>query len=151
MPTLDVDWFDLELAFRDTTGTDNYLDTQTGDIVSVVAGFADEKELRGVLLKDPQRFVHLPPLTAVDARRFMGQFIDSIEAGYMKRRLQSQRHGAGSLTRCVAILRTEPAMLSRYHRFEQSAFWEFVEGFLRDHGVVPADRAPTVDLFEGLG
>lgn len=150
MRLLDVDWFDLELAFRDTTGTENHLDLETGEVVSVVAGFVDEQELRAILKRDATRFVSLPPVTATDARVFMADFVDSLEPSEARKSLKVTSVGAGSLTRCVTLLREDDAMLGRYYRFEQLRFWEHVERFLKENGVQASSRTPSVDLFEGI-
>ena len=57
MAKLDVDWADLELAFRDATGTENYLDLLSGEVLSVVPGFSDEEESRDQIRKEPRRFL----------------------------------------------------------------------------------------------
>ncbi|MCP4503724.1 MAG: hypothetical protein GY822_27675 [Deltaproteobacteria bacterium] len=150
MRLLDVDWFDLELAFRDTTGTENHLDLETGEVVSVVPGFVDEDELRSLVNREKERLVSLPPLTATDARAFMADFVESLEVGEMRKSLKATSTGAGSLTRCVTLLRGDDAMLGRYYRFEQMRFWEHVEVFLTNLGVQATSRTPSVDLFEGI-
>ena len=45
MRTLDIDWADLEIAFRDA-GSESHLDTESGDVLSIVDGFDDERDLR---------------------------------------------------------------------------------------------------------
>ncbi len=151
MPILDVDWNDLELAFRDATGTESYLDSKTGDVMAIVEGFEDERDLRLYLEKEPTRFVRVPPINAEYARAVMRAFISTLPASSTRDRLKSASHGAGALTRCVALLRDDEALLMRYYRFEQSAFWQHLEAFLEDAGVTAADEAPEVDLFEGIG
>ncbi len=151
MRTLDVDWNDLELAFRDATGTESYVDTQTGDVVTVVPGFDDEADLRRHLENEPARFLRVPPIDAGHARAVMRAFISTLPASKAKTRLTAASHGAGALTRCVALLRAEEELLIHYYRYEQSAFWQHIEAFLEDAGIKPLNEAPDVDLFEGVG
>ena len=151
MRTLDVDWNDLELAFRDATGTESYLDTKTGEVVAIVSGFEDEDDLRKLLDNEPTRFVRVPPIDANYARAVMRAFISTLGPSPAKDRLAASSHGAGSLTRCVALLRDNETLLLAYYRFEQSAFWRHLEAFLDDAAVKPLEDAPEVDLFEGVG
>ncbi len=151
MRTLDVDWNDLELAFRDATGTESYVDTQSGEVITVVPGFEDEADLRRHLENEPARFLHIPPIDAGYARAVMRAFISTLPASSAKEKLRAASHGAGALTRCVALLRSEEALLMGYYRFEQSAFWQHVEAFLDDAKIQPMQEAPDVDLFEGVG
>ena len=151
--TLDVDWGDLELAFRDATGTRNFLDKGTGDVVSIVPGFMDTEDLETAIAREPQRFLAISPLDASHARGVMGEFLGTLEPPVASRfaaaGLKVGGLGPGGLTKCLALLREDEALLTRYYRFEQNSFWNTVEGFLCSAGVKPSTRTPGVELFEG--
>jgi hypothetical protein len=151
--TLDVDWGDLELAFRDATGTRNFLDKGTGDVISIVPGFSDVEELETAIAREPHRFLAIPPLDASHARSVMGDFLSTLEPPLLERfaaaGLKEGRLGPGGLTKCLALLREDEPLLSRYYRFEQTSFWATVESFLSSAGVTPSTRTPGVELFEG--
>ena len=151
MGTLDVDWSDLELGFRDATGTENWLDLETGEVVSVLEGFEDTDDLRRIIAREPSRFARIQPIDAAHARRVMASFIKTLPPKPRRRLEAAARGGAGSLTRCVALLRQEPALLGKYYRFEQSEFWRHLEAFLALHDVEPTTAPPGVELFEGFG
>lgn len=152
---LDVDWGDLELAFRDATGTPNYLDVQSGEVVSVVPGFGDAGELRELIQRQPERFAAIAPIDAGHARHVMGEFLGRLPADQRRRFAAAGLRGSplppGGLTKCLALLREDEALLQSYYRFEQASFWRHVEAFLASAGVTPASRAPGVELFEDAG
>jgi hypothetical protein len=149
VPILDVDWADLELAFRDATGTENYLDLDTGEVVSIVPGFSDEAELREQLGRDPSRYLDLPPIDTTFARRVMKEFIETLPKEDLRRKLEVAFRKTGALTRCMEHLRGDERSLGSYHRFEQLRFWTHVEAMLRLAGIRPQTSPPSVELFEG--
>ena len=146
--TLDVDWADLELAFRDTTGTENYLDLRTGDVLSIVPGFSDEAELRRDIAREAERFLDLHPVEVDFTRRAMSSFVDSLPESIERRKLANAFSRAGGLTRCMELLRDDGPRLARWHRFEQAHFWRHVHEVLRLAGIEPYSPPPAVELFE---
>jgi len=145
---LDVDWADLELAFRDATGAENYLDRDSGEIMTVIAGFSDEEELKESLSKHPERFLRIPSIDAAHGRAVMANFIGTLPPSSMKVKLTKTSTGAGALTRALTLLREDDALLQRYYRFEQASFWRHVESFLAASSISPASPAPAPELFE---
>lgn len=150
MTKVDVDWADVELAFRDATGTESFLDRQTGEVLSVVPGFSDEEEVRDLLRKEPRRYVRLEPVDTAFAREVMRAFIAQLPGGERKRALETSFKKVGGLTRCMELLDEDKATLSSFHRYEQIRFWDHVESSLREAGVEPQSAPPSVELFEGF-
>jgi hypothetical protein len=146
---LDVDWADLELAFRDATGTENYLDLKTGEVVSVVPGFSDEAELREEIAREAHRFWLLTPVDVSFTRAVMEAFVSSLSSGLFQRKLKNAFSRSGGLTRCMELLKDDGPMLAQWHRFEQSRFWRHVMDALREAKVEPYSPPPAVELFEG--
>lgn len=149
LPVLDVDWADLELAFRDATGTENYLDLKTGEVVSVVPGFSDERELREEIGREAFRYHLLLPVELAFTREVMEAFIGSLSSSLIQRKLKNAFSRSGGLTRCMELLRDDKPMLAQWHRFEQSRFWRHVLAELRAAKVEPYSPPPAVELFEG--
>lgn len=149
MRQLEVDWADLELAFRDATGTENYLDTRSGEVVSILSGFDDEDDLREQLARFPGRFLRIAPLDATFTKRVLDAFTQSLPRGALRAKLDEVRHGAGGVARSLQMLHEDRGTWSQWSRFEQGELWLEVGRFLVANGIA-APRAPTVDLFEGL-
>jgi hypothetical protein len=147
---LDVDWADLELAFRDATGTENYLDLNTGEVVSVVPGFSDEAELREEIGREPARYLDLHPVDTAFAREAMTAFVKQLPRAELRTKLEvALHHKTGGLTRAMEHLRADAAQLAAWHRWEQARFWRHVDEVLRGAGVKPQSPPPAVELFEG--
>lgn len=149
MTATDIDWLDIELAFRDTTRTESYLDRETGEVLSVVPGFSDEAQLRAAIRRSPARYFRLVPVTTEYARDVMHRFVGRLPASATQRRLLALQRKTGAYTRCLALLQQHPALLEDFHRFEQSAFWDHVERDLTNAGIVAGSRPPGIELFEG--
>jgi hypothetical protein len=147
-----VDWLELELAFRDSTGTESYLDTRSGEVVAVVPGFSDEADLRQRIAEDPDRFAQIEPVDTSYSRAVMRSFIHDVATGELKARLEEAESAQfGGLKRCLDVLGEESGALNKYHRFEQSRLWSHIEAFLDAQGVTADSRPPSVELFEGAG
>lgn len=151
MRKLDVDWADLELAFRDATGAESYLDLESGEVETIVPGFLDEQELRDRVRQEPQRFVHLEPLDTGFTRSALEAFVATLPSGSERRALEAAQRKVGGLTRAMELLEHSTSTLEAFHRFEQGCLWAHIEGVLRSAGVVPCSVAPSVELFEGPG
>jgi hypothetical protein len=151
LPKLDVDWVDLELAFRDATGTENLLDLESGEVLCIVPGFEDEGELREQVGKDPGRYLELSPVDVGFARSIMGDFLATLPNGPLREELTAGFKKIGGLTRCMELLDENAATRGAFDRYEQARFWAHVDEVLRYAGVQPQSPPPTVDLFEGEG
>jgi hypothetical protein len=150
MRQLDVDWADLELAFRDATGTENYLDTESGAVMSILSGFEDERDLRDQLKRFPQRFLRLLPLDAGFTKKVLAAFTAHLQHGDLRARLADVGQGAGGLSSSIRILHEDTRTWAQWARFEQGELWQEVQAFLVAHDIRAASLPPTVDLFEGI-
>ncbi len=150
MRQLDVDWADLELAFRDATGTENYLDTESGAVMSILSGFDDERDLRDQLKRFPTRFIRLHPLDAGFTKKVLAAFAAHLPNGELRARLTEVGHGAGGLSSSIRILHEESRTWAQWARFEQGELWQEVQAFLQAHDLKAATMPPIVDLFEGI-
>jgi hypothetical protein len=150
MRTLDIDWADLELAFRDATGAESFIDRESGEVLTVVVGFDDERDIREKLKRFPGRFVRVEPVDASFTRDCLRQFIERMKAGKLKRELEEAAQGAGGIARTMALLKDDKPTLAAFARFEQSELVRRVEKFLEGHGLKSGTEPPEPDLFEGL-
>ena len=89
MRTLDIDWADLELAFRDATGAESWLDQESGEILTLVRGFDDERDIKDKLKRFPTRFLKLAPVDKSFTRETLASFIERVKGP-----LQKQLHEA---------------------------------------------------------
>lgn len=148
MRTLDIDWADLEIAFRDA-GSESHLDQDSGEVVSIVDGFDDEREVRERLARYPGRFVRITPVDTAWSTEVLHKFI-ARQRGALKEHLVDAVTGAGALSRATAVLRDDKAAWASFSRFEQAELLKRMEQFLADHQLSTQAAAPSLELFEGL-
>jgi hypothetical protein len=148
MRTLDIDWADLEIAFRDA-GSESHLDTESGDVLSIVDGFEDERDLRERLARFPGRFVRLVPVDKAWSCEVLNRFA-ARQRGKLKLTLVEAMAGPGALSRATALLREDKAVWASFSRFEQSELLRHIEQFLAAHQLRSEAQAPGLELFEGL-
>lgn len=149
MRTLDIDWADLEIAFRDGSGAKSWLDKETGAVLTLVPGFDDEADLRGKLRAFPDRFATLAPVDKRFTQGVLRAFIEA-SAGALKGQLDQAAAGPGGLRRALALLKDDRTAWARFARLEQQALMGHIERFLEEQGIKAGSRAPAPDLFEGL-
>ncbi|MBI1949332.1 MAG: hypothetical protein HYS27_26830 [Deltaproteobacteria bacterium] len=149
MRTLDIDWADLEIAFRDASGAKSWLDMETGEVVTLVPGFDDEADLQGKLRTFPARFAALRPVDKQFTQRVLQSFI-AASGGALKGKLGDAAAGPGGLARAIALLKDDRTAWARFARLEQQALMAHIERFLEEQGIKAGSRAPAPDLFEGL-
>jgi hypothetical protein len=149
MRTLDIDWADLELAFRDATGAESWLDQDTGEVLTLVRGFDDERDVKDKLKKFPGRFLKLVPFDKTFTKDALAAFVDHA-TGSLKRELAQALAGPGGIARAMALLKDDKPAFASFARFEQSELVKKVEQFLAGHGIRAGTEPPPPDLFEGL-
>ena len=149
MRTLDIDWADLEIAFRDATGARSWLDRETGEVVTLLPGFDDEADLQGKLRTFPDRFAALDPVDKQFTQAVLRNFIERT-SGAFKGKLADAAFGPGGLARAMALLKEDRATWARFARCEQEALVAHIERFLEGQGIRAGNRAPAPDLFEGM-
>jgi hypothetical protein len=147
MRTVEIDWADVEIAFRDA-GTESYLDQESGDVLSIVDGFDDERDLRERLARFPGRFVRIIPVDKAFSSAVVERFIARQKPAAAKK-LREAFSGAGGLSRVMTQLREDKALLQAFSRYEQAELLRHIEVFLASHGLASADDAPGLELFEG--
>jgi hypothetical protein len=147
MKTLDVDWADLEIAFRDA-GTESHLDRDSGAVLSIVDGFDDERDLRERLARFPGRFVRIVPVDRAFSLSVLERFVAKQRAATRTR--FGDVAEPGGFSRAMALLRDDKALLSAWSRFEQNELLRVIERFLAEQQLQPAAIAPSLELFEGL-
>lgn len=148
MRTLNIDWADLEIAFRDA-GTESYLDLESGEVVSIVEGFDDERDLRERLARFPGRFSRIVPVDRAFAHGVIDRFVHS-QRGATKKKLAEAAAGPGGLSRVMSVLREDKAALTSFSRIEQAELLKTIETWLKAQNVSSRETAPPLELFQDL-
>jgi hypothetical protein len=149
MRTIDLDWADLEIAFRDAS-VESYFDTEGGEVLSIVEGFDDEEDLRLRVRKWPTRFVRIEAVRKEFSTEVVKRFAAREKRASLRAALDDALAAAGGLSRAMAVLRGDKSAYAAFSRFEQGELLRVIETFLAIHNVAAATVAPSPELFEGL-
>jgi hypothetical protein len=150
MRTLPIDWADLEIALRDATGAECWLDRETGEVLTVMAGFPDEADLRDRLRRTPARFLKVVPVDKAFTRRVLEGFVATLRKGETRDALSSALTGSGGIARAMALINDDKGTKLQFARFEQMELMRAAEEFLGGHGIRAGTPPPSPELFEGV-
>jgi hypothetical protein len=147
MKRMKVDWEELELAFREASATENYLDLDTGEILSIVPGLEDEADLRNHVNLHPDKHARILPLTVGQATSILADFALGLSSASLRGRIEEALANVGAYATALAIVREDSRVWNSYARFEQEAFWRHVSLFLHEHGIAAKNPPPEMELF----
>lgn len=102
---------------------ENYLDLETGEIVST--------ELHDEQYED-KRYVYIDPIYPFEAYTFMEEFIETVEDTNLKNRLQREVKGRGAFRRFNHILYEHPQENERWSQFREKKLEEYADKWLED-------------------
>lgn len=161
-----VSYTDLELAFTASTADyENWLDKQTGEVLSFERSIADalaegrdlahtpqwqQHELesaRRVLrafgelpgdAEDPlemKRYARIPVIESGEAYEIMVDFVETVRDGHMRELLEVVLRGQGAFRRFKDVLLNYPIDRERWFEFERQRQREIITAWARAEGV----------------
>lgn len=147
---IDIDWIDLEIAFRDSaTGISSYLDLESGEVVDYV----DTSDITYRLIKKyPDRFAKIPVFSTREGIEVLCSFIDQLPPSNLRAKLRRAAKGPGVLTRCLNVLAQSAHLFDRFTRFEEQAIGERLTLWLASMGLQSSQLppfTPTLHLISG--
>ncbi len=148
MRTLQVDWDDLELAFRDHTGARNFLDLSTGEVVTWLDELDERAQLDEYLTYN-QRYCPIEPLTAEFSSNVVVEFLNRFTEPTHRTSLLDELSTTGLQT-VLNTINAETDLHHSFHRFEQAMIWKRVRRFLARQGIDADGEPPHLDLFPSL-
>ena len=79
MRVIPINWTDLETAFeRNSPDTESFLDTRTGEVVTVTEGAIDYAEQRGKVQAGGEAFVRIEPAASREQYKWMERFVAGV-------------------------------------------------------------------------
>jgi len=137
---LDVDWADLEIAFRDAiSGVQSYLDLGSGEVVVII----DEHDLDAEhVARCPDRFLPIPAFSTSEGIEVLREFVAQLPSSELRRRLEFHCQAPGGLKRCLEILAESARLFDRFTRFEEQAIFERLHWWLAAHGIQAQQLPP---------
>lgn len=146
MNAVDVDWDELELAFRDASVTECHLDVHTAEVIVLIE---PDDPWHARIAERPERFVRIPGQTAQDARHTLTAYAAQARPRALGAALRAHLAAPGGYAAALALLRETRGAQAAYQRFEQEALWATIRAFLTAHGLRPRQGPPEPDLFGG--
>jgi hypothetical protein len=144
LKTLDIDWADLEIAYRDSsTGIESYLDRETGEVLNV---FDREQPEWGLVRRQPERFLRVPGYRSDEARAVLRGFVQQLHASATRATLERALQEPAALSRCSEILSQSAQLLDDFAHFEERAIYERLLLWLGALGIC-AEQPPPFAIF----
>jgi hypothetical protein len=139
-----VDWEELTIAFEGS-GFDqsNYLDLETGEVVSVMREIMDSDEIDEVEQKvnsEPERYKFTPSIDSSEVYDDMVKFIDTVEDTHLAELLRVAITGKGAFRRFKDVLLSYPVERERWFEFQSDLMVRRVEEWLQEIGIEPASQ-----------
>ncbi len=142
---IDIDWDDLELAFRDHSDARNYFDLNDGSILTIVPGVKDGAA-EELLKAEPARFVPLRPIGTKFTKTVLAEFAERYCDPSLSEQLITALNGHG-LKATLDIVGDDRVGSLQFERYEQTMVWKKIRRFLNAWGITAASEPPHLDLF----
>ncbi len=141
--------FDREelIAVFEDSGFDqsNYLDLETGEVVSVMREIMDRDEIDEIeqrVNSEPERYRIIPSIDSGEAYGDMVRFIDTIEDKHLVELLSLAISGKGAFRRLKDVLLSYPNERERWFEFQSDLMARRVEEWLQEIGIEPSSKRP---------
>jgi hypothetical protein len=102
---------------------ENYLDLETGEIVST--------ELHDEQYED-SRYVQIEPIYPFESYTFMEEFTKTVKDTILRKNLQMAIKGKGAFGRFKGVLRQYPGENERWSTFRENKLEEYADMWLKD-------------------
>ncbi|MFH1808031.1 MAG: UPF0158 family protein [Pseudomonadota bacterium] len=140
LKTLEIDWADLEIAYRDsTTGIESFLDRETGEVVTV---FDRDQPEWGLVRRQPERYLRVPGYRCEEARAVLRGFVQQLHEGETRSALEGALQSPAALSRCSEILAENALLLDDFAHFEERAIYERLMLWLGALGICAEQPPP---------
>jgi len=118
MPSITVNWSDLEIAFeRNSPEQESFLDLTTGDLLSITEGEPDAASRKAKVSAEPDRFLRVDPASSREQYRWMERFVALVADDALRDRLLIAIDGKGAFRRFKDVLLAFPAERERWFSY----------------------------------
>ncbi len=147
MKPVDVNWTDLETAFeRNSPEMSSFLNLETGEVLMLVEGNADDDSRRNSALMEPDVFVAIDPASSREQYRWMERFVASVEDETLRERLIIAIDGKGAFRRFKDVLLHYPGERERWFSYRADLLHAFINEWLERKGIETDSNAPWGDV-----
>ncbi len=143
MRVVPINWTDLETAFeRNSPDTESFLDTRTGEVVTVTEGAIDYVEQRGKVQAGADAFVRIEPAASREQYKWMERFVVGVTDEPLRERLVIAIDGKGAFRRFKDVLLNYPAERERWFTYRGELLHWAIHKWLEKEKLEPRDAPP---------
>jgi hypothetical protein len=143
MRVIPINWTDLETAFeRNSPDTESFLDTRTGEVVTVTEGAIDYAEQRGKVQAGGEAFVRIEPAASREQYKWMERFVAGVTDEPLRERLVIAIDGKGAFRRFKDVLLNYPTERERWFSYRAELLHWAMHKWLEKEQLAPKEAAP---------
>jgi hypothetical protein len=145
MRVIPINWTDLETAFeRNSPDTESFLDTRTGEVVTVTEGAIDYTEQRAKVQSGGESFVRIEPAASREQYKWMERFVASVTEEALRERLVIAIDGKGAFRRFKDVLLNYPTERERWFSYRGELLHWGIAKWLEKEQLAPKEPPPWV-------
>lgn len=143
MRVIAVRWAELETAVeRNAPDTESFLDSRSGEIVTLVESAPNAQELRARVMTGGDAFMRVEPASSREQYKWMERFVAGVTDPVLRERLIISIDGKGAFRRFKDALLNYPAERERWFTYRgELLHWHIQEWFKRD-SIMPKEAPP---------
>jgi hypothetical protein len=140
---ISIHWDDLESAFeRNAPDTESFLDLQTGQVVTILAGDPEAAMLKQKVAAQIQHHTRVEPASSREQYRWMERFVGSVTDPALRERLVMAIDGKGAFRRFKDVLLAFPAERERWFSYRAELLHWHMHNWLKERGIEPTAPPP---------
>ncbi len=138
MRVIPINWTDLETAFeRNSPDTESFLDTRTGEVVTVTEGAIDYAEQRGKVQAGGEAYVRIEPAASREQYKWMERFVAGVTDEPLRERLVIAIDGKGAFRRFKDVLLNYPTERERWFSYRAELLHWAIQKWLEKEQLAP--------------
>jgi hypothetical protein len=143
MRVIPVRWAELETAFeRNAPDTESFLDSRTGEVITIVDSGEGTGELRGRVTAGGEAFIRVEPASSREQYKWMERFVASVTDEALRERLVISIDGKGAFRRFKDVLLNYPSERERWFSYRAELLHWNMQEWLKREDLQPAEAAP---------
>ncbi len=139
MRVIAVRWAELETAVeRNAPDTESFLDTRTGEVITLVESAPNVEELRAKVMSGGDAYLRVEPASSREQYKWMERFVAGVTEPVLRERLIISIDGKGAFRRFKDALLNYPVERERWFAYRgELLHWHIQEWFKRDSLTTP--------------
>jgi uncharacterized protein UPF0158 len=143
MRVVPVNWTDLETAFeRNSPETESFLDTRSGEVVTVSEGAIDYPEQRTKVQTGGDAFIRIEPAASREQYKWMERFVVGVTDEPLRERLVIAIDGKGAFRRFKDVLLNYPTERERWFTYRAELLHWAIQKWMEKEQLQPRDVPP---------